>query len=108
MNEKSFLCLVQVLDKCKRWGYTNVWFNHRNPHWTHSDCNGMIVAEPRLRNGSGIPLWGLGYDPLERDVIGSMGCGNGLKDADQGQWYHVGKNFPSAHYALVNGLWEEM
>lgn len=105
MNEKSFICLIQVLEKCKRWGYTDVWFNHANPHWTNSSCMGMIVAAPKHRKGCGNGLWSLGYDPLEREVLGSMGCGNGLKEADQGQWNHVSKNIPPSHYKLIDGEW---
>lgn len=102
MNEKSFICLLQVLEKCRRWGYTEVWFNHDNPHWTHTQCWGMIIAAPK---GSRPALWQLGNDPLEREVLGSMGCGNGLKNADQGQWHFVAANIPRSYYKLVDGQW---
>ena len=109
MNEKTFMCLIQVLDKCKRWGYTEVWFNHRNPHWQdgRDSCVGMIVAAPKRRdNGNSRPaLWGLGYDPLEREVIGPMGCGNVMTLADQGQWGNVVKNIPPSHYVLLENGW---
>ena len=106
MNEKTFMCLVQVLGKCKRWGYTDVWFNHENSHWRQwGAMDGMIVAAPNRKEGGRPALWGLGYDPLEREVIGSMGCGNGLKSADQGQWHNVDKNIPRSHYTLVDGDW---
>ena len=109
MNEKSFACLIQVLEKCRRWGYTEVWFNHDNPHWTHSQCWGMIIAAPKHGGGNrfsgSLPLWGLGYDPLEREVIGSLGCGNALAQADQGQWDSVAANIPRSYYKLVDGQW---
>lgn len=108
MNEKSFLCLVQVLDKCKRWGYTEVWFNHENSHWggytgSRQRNSGVIVAAPR--RGGSPALWGLGYDPLEREVLGRMGCGNRLTFADQAQYDFVDKNFPRSYYRFNNGQW---
>lgn len=104
MNEKAFICLLQVLEKCKRWGYTEVWINHVNPHWTNSSTGGMIVAAPKQRNSSPA-LWGLGYHPLEREMLGSMSCGNGLKFADQMQFSLVGKNYDAQYYRLCNGKW---
>jgi len=102
-QEKSFVCLIQILEKCKSWGYTEVWFNHVNPHWTNSSCMGMIVAAPKHKGGAK-SLWSLGNDPLECEVIGSMSCGNGLTGADQGQWGKVSKNIPPSHYKLIDGL----
>jgi hypothetical protein len=105
MDEKAFICLLQILEKCKKWGYTEVWINHINPHWKHVGASGMIVAAPQKRNGSWPAIWSLGHDPLEREMIGQGGCGNGLAHADQMQFSRVSKNYDALYYRLNNGRW---
>lgn len=105
MTEKSFAGLIQLLATLKKRGYTEVWFNAPNPHWTNSSCQGMVIAAPKRKNGSWPAVWDLHYDPLVRGLLGEMSCGNGLKNADQAQYHDVDKNIPPSHYVLVDGNW---
>ena len=107
MNEKTFMCLVQVLGKCKRWGYTDVWFNMVTPHTPAYWTGGHLVASPPSRRGGSNPaIWSLSYDPLEREVLGDRSCGNAMGEkADQMQFYTLDKYIPPSHYTLVDGDW---
>jgi hypothetical protein len=107
MNEKSFIGVIQLLATLKKRGYTEVWLNHRNSHWQsgRDSCQGMIVAAPKCRYGSWPAVWNLHYDSLIRGVLGKQSCGNGLKEADQAQYYDMDKNIPPSHYVLVNNEW---
>jgi len=111
MTEKTFIGLIQLLAELKKRGYEEVWINHMNPHWTHSSCHGMVIAAPKQRKGSWPAVWDLHYDPLIRELLGKMGCGNGLKNADQAQYADVSKNISPSYYKLVGEEWltqEEM
>ena len=111
MNEKTFIGLQRLLLVLKERGYTEVWLNHKNNHWTMSDCRGMVIAAPKQRKGSWPAVWDLHYDPLIRGLLGKQGCGNGLKNADQAQYDDVSKNIPPSYFKLVDGQWltqEEM
>jgi len=105
MNEKTFMGLIQLLATLKKRGYTEVWLNCSNPHWTTSSCAGMIVAAPKRKNGSWPAVWDLHYDPLIGGVLGRQSCGNGLKAADQAQYYDMDKNIPPSHYVLLENDW---
>lgn len=78
-------------------GYTEVWLgNVPNPHWEHGMGDG-VVAAPKSR-----PVW----RPFlwEARNFGMMGCGNGLKIADQAQFSLVREMAPG-HYVLRDGDW---
>lgn len=80
-------------------GYTEVWLgNVPNPHWEHGMRTG-VVASPKMDNGWRPALW----DVSERN-FGAMGCGNGLREADQAQFPLVHEMIPG-HYLLKNGEW---
>lgn len=105
LNEKSFIGLIALLAECKKRGYTELWLNHPNPHWTNNSCLGMIVAAPK-RKFSGWPaVWNLHYDPLIGGLLGRQGCGNGLSKADQAQYSDMDKNIPPSHYTLLENEW---
>ena len=106
MTEKTFIGLIHLLAVLKKRGYTEVWLNRENQHWTGSG-SGMIVAAPKCKHGNANAVWDLHYDPLIRELLGKQSCGNGLKNADQAQYDDMSKNIPPSHYALVDGNWEE-
>jgi hypothetical protein len=105
ISAKSFAGLVALLAECKERGYTEVWLNCSNPHWTDSSCVGMIVAAPKRKYGGWCAVWDLHRDPQIHGLLGKMGCGNGLKDADQAQYDDLSRNIPPSHYVLVDGDW---
>ena len=105
LTEKSFIGLVALLAECKKRGYTELWLNHENPHWSHSSCTGMIVAAPKQRCGSWPAVWDLHYNPQIRELLGEQSCGNGLREADQAQYHNMSKNISPSHYLLVGDDW---
>jgi hypothetical protein len=95
-------------------GYTEVWLgNAANPHWSSCGADFIIAAPKRsteaTRFSSGRPsLWCL--------MEGKMGCGNGLREADQCQlswskpWPGVGYfrfTVTAGHYVFCDGVWEK-
>jgi hypothetical protein len=101
----------ELLAKLAPTGYTEVWLGATShSHWGHGMSSGVIAA-PRLRTRHrDIPLWRV------LDALGRLGCGNGLRHADQAQvywhdpwpgtcWFHF--RATAGHYVLCDGVWEK-
>lgn len=97
--DASFIRTKLALEELADLGYTEVWIGRvPNPHWEHGMENG-VVAAPKCRVWGSPAVW----RASERN-FGEMGCGNGLRDADECQREHVRKMIPG-HYVLREGCW---
>lgn len=97
--DESFIRTKLALEELRELGYTEVWIGRvPNPHWEHGMGNG-IVAAPKLRSGTLIPLW-----EVSERTFGQRCCGNGLKEADQMQFGAAYSMMPG-HYVLRDGCW---
>ena len=98
INLENFTLTVMALDALKLLGYKEVWIGKCEcPHWDWP-MTGDIVASPKIRN----PFPAM-WNVSER-IFGKMGCGNGLKEADQMQ--RSFNNLISGYYKLVGENWE--
>lgn len=97
--DKDFILTKIILDELGGLGYTEVWLGRvPNPHWEHGMSNG-VVAAPKRRTD-----WGRRPALWDARKMGSLNCGNGLREADQAQFSLVYDTIPG-HYRLTDSGW---
>jgi hypothetical protein len=98
--DNDFIWTKLALEELAGLGYTEVWLgNVPNPHWEHGMGNGIVAAPKSNSEGWWPAVWG-----VSERIFGPMGCGNGLKEADQVQRSFVREMIPG-HYVLKDGCW---
>lgn len=97
--DAAFILTKLALMNLQEMGYREVWIGRvPNPHWDH-DCDNFVIAAPKCRLWNDPAVW----HGSER-VFGKMGCGNGLREADQCQRENV-RNMMRGHYVFRDGTW---
>lgn len=99
MEFDKFVLTVLALEELKEKGYSEVWIGKVDcPFWDWKS-DSVIIAHPKSRQNSWQPsLWS-----VSEKLFGKMSCGNGLKNADQGQFNH---KLMEGHYKLENNSWQ--
>jgi hypothetical protein len=99
MNNQQVLTIL-ALEELKELGYKEAWIGRTaNPHWPDHGCDNSVIAAPKKRIHGTPALW-----TASKDTFGEMGCGNGLRNADQCQRENA-RNMISGHYWIENGRW---
>ena len=97
--DEDFILTKLALEELKSLGYTEAWIgNVPNPHWEHGMGDGIVVS-PKTQKWGWPSIW-----TASHANFGSMGCGNGLRLADQCQRQTVRRMIPG-HYVLVDDSW---
>ena len=97
--DDSFVLTKLALMELQEMGYSEVWIGRvPNPHWDSQPADSVIAA-PRCRIWNDPAIW-----RGSEKIFGRMGCGNGLREADQCQRENVRRMRPG-HYRLTDGGW---
>jgi len=98
--DNAFIRTKLALEELAGLGYTEVWLgNVPNPHWEHGMGDGIVAVPKSNSEGWWPAVW-----RASELIFGPMGCGNGLKGADQAQRSFVREMIPG-HYLLKDGCW---